>query len=149
MKLSALAISASLTTLIQAQDTGTTVQTQQGPVTGTLVTGGVRQFLGIPYAVANRWEAPQPPPSRSTTLMATNFGDSCPESITATSQGFLTLSGSAGQTPTHSENCLSVNIWAPTLDRKQGAAVMIWIYGGSFAFGTVCTIILLKQALLF
>lgn len=131
-------IASALTSLALAQDNGITVQTQQGAVTGTLVVEGVRQFLGIPYAVANRWEAPQSPPSRTTTLMATTFGNSCPESLTATTLEFLSLSGAAGQNPTHSENCLSVNIWTPSLDRKQGAAVMIWIYGGSFAYGTVC-----------
>jgi carboxylesterase type B len=144
MQLFTFFIAASLTTLTQAQNNGTNVQTQQGPVTGALVVEGVRQFLGIPYAVANRWEAPQSPPPRSTTLMATNFGGSCPESLTATTREFLSLSGAAGQNPTHSENCLSVNIWAPSLDRKQGAAVMVWIYGGSFAYGTVCATMILE-----
>lgn len=139
-------IAIALTTLTQAQNDGTTVQTQQGPVTGTLVVDGVRQFLGVPYAVANRWEAPQPPPSRSTTLVATTFGDSCPESLTPSNTQFLILSGSSGQNPTHSENCLSVNVWTPSLNRKQGAAVMIWIYGGSFAFGTVSITVLLDSS---
>ncbi|KAF8576377.1 carboxylesterase [Ramaria rubella] len=136
MKLLAAIVSALLTAIIKAQDDGTTVTTQQGAVAGTLVTSGVRQFLGIPYAVAKRWEAPQSPPSRSTTLQATSFGDSCPQSLTASANEFLLLSGAAGQTAKESENCLTVNVWAPSLDRKQGAAVMIWIYGGSFAYGT-------------
>ncbi|KIJ50898.1 hypothetical protein M422DRAFT_158875, partial [Sphaerobolus stellatus SS14] len=35
-----------------------------------------------------------------------------------------------------SEACLSLNIWAPSTNRKQSTAVMIWIYGGAFTFGT-------------
>jgi len=37
---------------------------------------------------------------------------------------------------TESENCLSINIWAPSIKRKQNVAVLFWIYGGGFVFGT-------------
>ena len=37
---------------VLAQSDGLTVSTQQGAVSGTVVTTGVRQFLGIPYATA-------------------------------------------------------------------------------------------------
>lgn len=116
---------------------GTTVQTQQGAVTGSIVTPGVRQFLGIPYATAKRWQAPQTPPKRSTTLDATSFGPSCPQSLTPFVDEFLSLTGSGGQATQESETCQTVNIWAPSTDRPQSTAVMIWIYGGSFAYGTV------------
>ena len=44
-----------------AQDAGLIVLTQQGAVAGTQVLPTVRQFLGIPFATAQRWEAPQLP----------------------------------------------------------------------------------------
>lgn len=125
-----------------AQQDGLTVRTRQGDVIGTLVTSSVRQFLGIPYAVANRWEAPRLPPIRLAPLRATKIGDSCLQALNAANLEFLKLAGVPNATVPESENCLSVNIWAPSVRRKQGTAVMLWIYGGGFQFGTVCALIL-------
>ncbi|KAF8574570.1 hypothetical protein K439DRAFT_1624223 [Ramaria rubella] len=58
-----------------------TIQTQQGVVTGALVTPDVRQFLGIPFATANRWSALQLPPVKNTMLDAVSFGDSCVQQL--------------------------------------------------------------------
>lgn len=132
-----LGISAvALSTGLVPQDDGLTVQTEQGLVAGTLVTPNVRQFLGIPYASVNRWEPPQPPAVRNSTFQATQFGESCVQDLGGSHGEFLALLG-LNQTVPESEQCLNLNIWAPTLDRKQGTAVMIWIYGGGYAFGTV------------
>ena len=114
---------------------GLTVPTIEGDVVGTLVSPTVRRFLGIPYAIGNRWEPPRSAPARSVPFNAHNFGDSCPQSIAASitillPSGILDVS--------ESEDCLNLNIWAPTTERKQRTAVMIWIYGGGFQFGTVC-----------
>lgn len=121
---------------VLAQENGLTVQTQQGPVTGTSPIPEVRRFLSVPYGVANRWEAPQLPPTRST-FQATEYGDSCVQRLDASGLEFLKLAGITNPQVPESEDCLSVNIWAPSLSRKQAAAVMIWIYGGSAQFGTV------------
>ncbi|KAH6910378.1 carboxylesterase [Coprinopsis sp. MPI-PUGE-AT-0042] len=112
------------------------VQTEQGPVVGTADGPNTRRWLGIPYAVANRWEAPQAPSQRSSVLAATEFGDSCYQSLTPSTLEFLNLVGGAGTNVTESENCLSVNIWAPGIGRKQDTAVLVWIYGGAFNYGT-------------
>jgi carboxylesterase type B len=58
-----------------------TVHTLQGDVIGSLGSESptVRQFLGVPYASAKRWEAPQSPPNRATAINATKFGDTCPQ----------------------------------------------------------------------
>lgn len=137
MRYLAVAVLAALISPGQAQGNGLTIKTQQGSVTGTLVIPTVRRFLGIPYAVANRWEAPQLPPARQATFAATSFGDSCIQTLNAGNLEFLKLVGLSGQQVQESEDCLSVNIWTPSTDRKQSTAVMIWIYGGGFAFGTV------------
>lgn len=125
--------------VIAAPGDGLTVRTQQGDVGGTLVSSGVRQFLGIPYATAGRWEAPQPPPLRNTTFNATKFGDSCVQNLNPSNLEFLKLTGVNNDSiiVPESEDCFSVNIWAPSLNRKQKTAVMIWVYGGGFEFGTV------------
>ncbi|KAG6820833.1 hypothetical protein H0H93_011127 [Arthromyces matolae] len=123
---------------ILAHSDGLQVQTPQGPVVGTSVNSNVRQFLGIPFATAGRWEAPQLPPHRSKTFSATKFGDSCVQSFTPSAVEFLRLAGADNSTifVPESENCLTVNIWAPSLQRKQNAAVLLWVYGGAFQFGT-------------
>ncbi|KAJ3825336.1 carboxylesterase [Lentinula raphanica] len=119
---------------------GLTVSTQQGPVMGTLPMSNVRQFLGIPYAQANRWEAPSSPPNRTTTFDASSFGDSCPQQLNPGNLEFLRLSwGGLSDEEIfvpESEDCLNLNIWAPSIDRAQNAAVLVWIYGGSMSFGT-------------
>ncbi|KAJ3557787.1 hypothetical protein NP233_g11658 [Leucocoprinus birnbaumii] len=112
------------------------VHTQQGDVIGTLAGPTVRQFLGIPYATARRWTAPKSPPRRVTPLLANKFGDSCIQNNGPANIEFLKLTGSVVPNATESEDCLTVNIWAPSLSRKQRTAVMIWIYGGGFVFGT-------------
>ncbi|KAF9463604.1 carboxylesterase [Collybia nuda] len=134
---------AALVSVAGAQRDGLTVRTQQGDVIGTLVTPSVRQFLGIPYAVANRWEAPKQPPTRRAPFRATSFGDSCLQALNAGNLEFLKLAGIPNATVPESEDCLSVNIWAPSIRRKQGTAVMLWIYGGGFQFGTACASALL------
>ncbi|KAG6902004.1 hypothetical protein C0995_005804 [Termitomyces sp. Mi166 len=121
-----------------AQQDGLLIPTAQGSVNGTLTHPNVRQFLGIPYANAERWEPPSLPPNRSETFAATNFGDSCPQALTPTAVEYLRLAGfsdSAIFVP-ESESCLSLNIWAPSINRKQSAAILLWVYGGGFQFGT-------------
>jgi hypothetical protein len=119
---------------------GLTVQTQQGPVVGTQVHPSVRRFLGIPFAVAPRWEAPQPPPRRNSTFVASGYGPSCPQALLPSILAFIKTvpyDFGVGQGRKESEDCLSVNIWTPSVRRKQKTAVMIWVYGGGFQFGTV------------
>lgn len=128
-----------LVTFSSAQSTtGLTVQTQQGVITGSLVIPTVRRFLGIPYANAGRWKPPVDPPIRSATLNATQFGDSCVQNLAAPSNAeFLILSGAGTAPVPESDNCLNLNIWAPSTGRKQGTAVLLWVFGGGFQFGTV------------
>ena len=135
-----VAIACALTANAVTSPDGLTVSTQQGDVIGTLVSPTVRQFLGIPYAVAGRWTAPSSPPKRTAPLTATSFSDSCLQALTPGNVEFLKLAGLSNYTfVPESENCLSVNIWTPSIQRKQGTAVMLWVYGGGFVFGTVCT----------
>lgn len=106
-----------------------TATTLQGPVQGVLQ-DGVQRFLGIPFAQppvgALRWRPPQTPASHSAPLLATHFGPHCPQ--TEIYSGF--------NTPSTSEDCLYLNVFAP-----QGAAagsklpVMFWIFGGGFVGG--------------
>lgn len=134
---------------VKAVGNGLVVTTQEGPVAGTLVLPTVRQFLGIPFAFAGRWQAPVKPPNRGLRVFeATSFGDTCVQSLTPANLEFLLLTGGEGINVTESENCFTVNVWAPAVQRKQGTAVLLWIYGGGFQFGSVSAIINLLTTLM-
>ena len=113
-----------------------TVNTAQGSVTGTQVLPRVRQWLGIPFATAARWTAPSPPPTRTSPFNANAYGPSCYQLTSLTTDYYLQFAHQ-DEPLTESEDCLSLNIWAPSTFRPQNTAVLIWIYGGGFQFGAV------------
>jgi len=91
--------------------------------------GTVNAFLGIPYAAAPvgdlRWRAPAPPSKWTGVRQATEFGPRC-------MQGRI-YSDMVFRDSGPSEDCLSLNVWAPADARKL--PVMVWIYGGGFLAG--------------
>jgi para-nitrobenzyl esterase len=101
------------------------VATSSGPVRGA-VEEGVEVFRGIPYAAppvgALRWRPPQPPPAWPDVREATRFGPVCPQDLRAVSPDMA-----------QSEDCLTLNVYAPAADRAL--PVMVWIHGGSFRWG--------------
>ncbi|KIJ29189.1 hypothetical protein M422DRAFT_269456 [Sphaerobolus stellatus SS14] len=138
MNLPTLALTLFLVVNVLADGDGLSILTQQGSVVGTLVLPTVRQFLGIPFATAERFRPPTEPPHHSLPFNATSFGDSCPQLLNQNLFEFWELTGVSKDdliVPA-SDDCLSVNIWTPSIKRKQGTAVMIWIYGGGFTMGT-------------
>ncbi|KAF3042039.1 hypothetical protein E8E11_001603 [Didymella keratinophila] len=121
----------------------------EGAVDGT--TPNVVQFLGIPYAEppigARRW-LPALPKSRVNghIINATKFGPSCPQYQTNKPTTWITDAPEFNIEPLDylSEDCLSVNIWAPwqnsTRYKKLAQLpVVIWIHGGSFQTGGAAT----------
>jgi carboxylesterase type B len=117
----------------QAQQTtanqdGLLVQTSEGPVNGAFTTHSVRQFLGIPYASAQRWRPPTPASRRNTTFPAVTYGKSCPQQLTPSALGYTRLAWTGTRDDEifipESEDCHSINIWTPSVDRKQSTAVL-------------------------
>jgi para-nitrobenzyl esterase len=92
---------------------------------------GLRIFKGIPYALPpvgeHRWRPPVPMPEWTGVRDAVAFGPACvqpdyrPGSIYATALGPM------------SEDCLSLNIWAPA--EARDLPVFVWIHGGSLVRG--------------
>jgi len=117
--------------MTQLTDLSLTAETATGFVRGTRA-GGVRRWLGIPYAAATsgdaRWQPPQSVKPWSGVRECTNFGDIAEQPPTPL---FPKLDGIVP-----GENCLSLNIWAP-----EGAApltqkpVVVWIHGGGYVVG--------------
>jgi para-nitrobenzyl esterase len=100
--------------------------TTAGTVKG-LAQGTLNVFKGIPYAAPPvgklRWKPPQPLAPWHGIKTTTEFGPACyqPESK------FVSIY--TGDPMPMSEDCLSLNIWAPA--DAHNAPVFFWIYGGA------------------
>ncbi len=94
----------------------------------------VRSFKGIPFAAAPvgdlRWKPPRPPAKWEGVRDATSYGPACP-------QPDRDDGGGAGTFSNQSEDCLTLNVWAPS-SAKSGAKlpVMVWIHGGAHRLGS-------------
>lgn len=105
----------------------------------------VRAFLGIPYAEPPiqelRWAPPRPksPPGRP--IDASSFSSPCPQVYTYSNESIYSVLPSMIWNPRDmSEDCLYVNIWAPSFEHRgyrglRRAAVMMFIHGGSYGTG--------------
>lgn len=118
----------------QAQGAAVPVVTTQGGRLEGVTEGGLRIFRGIPYAAPPvgllRWRPPQTALPWPGVRPAVASGPACPQKV-ARQEPERSLRNTA-----QSEDCLTLNIWAP--DRPDGATlpVMVWIHGGSFRFGS-------------
>jgi para-nitrobenzyl esterase len=95
--------------------------------------GQLHVFRGIAYAQPPvgplRWKPPQPLARVPDTRDATQFGPACIQPVATTANLY------APATPLPmSEDCLTLNIWAPAAAR--GAPVFFWIHGGSLWTGS-------------
>ena len=105
---------------------GPIVNAPAGPVQGS-AEGELNVFRGIPYAEppigAARWRAPQPMPPWTNVRSAAEFGPACIQP-----QPKLANIYTVAPMPM-SEDCLTLNIWAPA--HARNAPVFFWIHGGA------------------
>lgn len=119
------------------RDTGAVVETMHGVVQGTFVDtpyGTVRQFLGIPFGKPpvgeRRFCAPEAAEPWEGMLDAVAFGPDPVQSVNGPYTGVVP----GTSTDSVSENCLTLNVWAPA-GNESGLPVMVWIYGGAYLTG--------------
>ena len=106
------------------------IEAPGGTVEGKTV-GKVDVFKGIPFAQPPvgplRWKAPQPFPVWAGVRKAQAFGAAC-------IQPRPTAIGIYTNPPAKmSEDCLTLNIWAPA--KAKDAPVIVWIHGGALLSG--------------
>ncbi len=111
---------------VEAQASPCLVSTASGDILG-VARGATCVYLGVPYAAppmgALRWRPPQPrAPWAPAPLNATGMPQACAQSGAGPTGA---LSGS--------EDCLTLNIWAPTRpSRAEGVPVLVWLHTGNF-----------------
>ncbi len=105
------------------------VSTTTGDLRG-FVQDGLNVYLGIPYAKAptglRRFKAPEPQPKWNGVFNAYTYGAVCPQVYDP-----IELEPKEN---VHVENCLTLNIWAPSTTTEK-KAVMVFIHGGGFVEG--------------
>lgn len=106
------------------------VKAPAGALEGKTV-GKIREFKGIPFAQPPvgplRWKAPQPLPAWPGVRKAQSFGAACIQPRPTAVHIY------ANPPAKISEDCLTLNIWAP--EKAKDAPVIVWIHGGALATG--------------
>ncbi len=111
----------------QTESEGVLVATKEGFVRGHR-NGEAVVWKGIPYALPPigelRWRSPRPASKWTGTRNADSFGPACPQTVR---RGAVTAT---------SEDCLTLNIWAPPrLETSSRVPVIVLIHGGYFMRG--------------
>lgn len=114
------------------------IETAMGRICGK-ITDGCREFLGIPYAKAERFRYAVPIHRFEGTLDASSFGSACPQyrqffpHLDNPERLFYHREFREGLEFHYDEDCLNLNIFAP-IDAVH-CPVMVFIHGGGFNSG--------------
>jgi para-nitrobenzyl esterase len=91
--------------------------------------GGIRAYLGIPYATARRFERPVAA-AEVDVERCERFGPAAPQRPGAE----LVPDSPVG--PVDEQACLNLNVWAPAEGAGEPLPVLVWFHGGSFVTGS-------------
>ena len=116
------------------------VETASGRVRGATIEG-VAAFKTIPYGAptsgANRFMPPSKPAPWSGTRDALDYAGHAPQQgLRPASRPELADFSGAPDTSPETEDCLTLNVWSPSLHEAAKRPVMVWFHGGAFSYGT-------------
>ena len=134
-----IAVAASLcVTQVRAADapTGaTSIRIADGVLNGATDAGGIMSFKGVPFAEPPvgdaRWTPAKPVRPWTGAKDATKAGPACLQRTKMTPQELASVGAVPAAT---SEDCLTLNVWAPAKADKP-LPVMVWIHGGGHTAG--------------
>jgi para-nitrobenzyl esterase len=113
----------------------TILRTSSGDVRGA-EHDGVRRFLGVPYGAStgggNRFRAPQPVEPWPGVREATAYGPSAWQEV-ADGEALKLFGG--GSEPSMGEDCLVLNVWAPSAGAGN-RPVLVFLHGGGHTLGS-------------
>ena len=112
--------------LLATAQTPVECQTGAGRLQGLRDTSGVFVFKGVAYAAplvgSGRFLPPRPLAPWEGLRAATAFGPRAPQGGGSGAQG--------------TENCLTLNVWTPSLRAAEPKPVVVWVHGGGFTGGS-------------
>jgi para-nitrobenzyl esterase len=116
-----------------------TVETKYGKVRG-VEWQGIKTFKGIRYGAStagnNRYMPPQPPQKWAGVFDAFDYGNIAPQTPTDRRSDYSGMIFWDRQPGGIGEDCLSVNVWTPSVNDNAKRAVLVVYHGGGFASGS-------------
>ena len=107
---------------------GDPVKIESGLISGKLLPGNVKAYLGIPYAAPPvgelRWKEPQPVQPWIGIREANNYCAPCAQKT------------AFGGGPAPKEDCLYLNLWAPANPSSDRLPVIVYIIGTGYRNGS-------------
>ncbi|MBK5271915.1 MAG: carboxylesterase/lipase family protein [Bacteroidia bacterium] len=121
--------------VVSGEDIAVT-NTYCGKVRG-YISNDIYVYKGIPYAEADRFEAPHKPKSWTGIRNSLNWGPVAPLETPITSlaneEAEFLYEHDFGYA---SEDCMRLNIWTPAINDGKKRPVMFWLHGGGYTVGS-------------
>lgn len=107
------------------------VSINQGKVQG-YIHNGIFTYRGIPYATAERFEAPKKIENSNKTIIALKNGHIAPQNSFNPMDNVLFN----GPLLTQGDDCQNLNVWTPSISDNKKGPVMVWLHGGGHMAGS-------------